>query len=100
MVKQTTQKNVKKTTAKQPTKGSFQRWLVPGLLTITLYLFTIVLGNLSIKSNDSVTMTNGTIVSILLIGAIASAIWWLIETARWIITYIDVRAAKPAVKKK
>ena len=89
--KVTKRSNAKKT---QPAPKDFQRWLLPSLLTIVFYLFTSLIAALYIKSDGGITPEGGILVSILWTLTLLSALWWLIESARWTMNYIERRTNK------
>lgn len=79
--------------------GIFRRWLVAGLLAVAFYLMAVLINTAYVKTYNSIDTQSGVIVSLLIILAIVSAIWWLIESARGSMLYIS-RHSTPAPKKK
>ena len=101
MTKQTKKPTTRKTAGKKSAakvelarRSDFQRWLLPGLLAIALYLFAALVGALIIKKEGGIPADTGWIVTTLLAATLVCVAWWLFESARSIIRYIDRRSAK------
>ena len=98
MVKQKSSSTKAKNQTSGPSlHGIFQRWLIAGLLAITFYLVAVLINAVYVKAFNSIDTTSGVVVSILIILAIVSGVWWLIESASGLMLYIT-RHSKPARK--
>jgi hypothetical protein len=99
-------KSTKKNTSTPPIKTQFNRWLLPAVLTITFYLISALLAALYAKEKAELGNDVEMLIAVLFTFSLAAAVWWLIESARWIIMHIDTRtartitASKKASKKK
>lgn len=96
-------KSTKKNTPNQkPVKVQFHRWLLPGLLTVTFYLIAALIFALFRKEESGLTPESSFVITTLTIFMYITFAWWLLESARWIIIYIDQRSArkKPIKKRK
>lgn len=106
MTKQTKKPTTRKTTKKAtplsspfPERSDFQRWLLPGLLSIASYLFASLVGAVFIERDGGVTRDENTLISLFLVAALVFAAWWLVESARVIVHYIERRAIAKTKKK-
>ena len=85
---------VNKSTSRTITE--FERWLVPGLTTVCLYLATAMVTAIVYRGGLYETLVGNVLIGTLGVGTLAAVVWWLVETARCFINYID----KQTVAKK
>lgn len=97
--KSTPAKRSTKKTVEAP-KKTFERWLLPGIITVALYLFTALVAALSMKIDGGLNYQVGLVTSFLFVATGLTAFWWLIETARCAMLYIESRTAKKTSSKK
>ncbi len=81
-------------------KRNFERWLLPGLLTIALGLITALVAALLIERLGGLTPEASAFTTALYLITLGLAGWWLIESARWIIVTIERRAVTKSKSKK
>ena len=90
----------KNNTYTPPVKIQFHRWLLAALLTVFIYLMSVLVFALLIEYEGGITPEGGFLTTILFSLALASALWWLIESARWIMIHISQRSAREVAAKK
>lgn len=79
--------SAKKTTRKKSSRSnsnqvsiSFNRWLLPGLLTILFFLLNIVLSAIFIALEGGLSPVTATATSIVMFAMFASLTWWVAES--------------------
>ncbi len=90
----------KSTTQVPPVKIQFHRWLLAALLAITFYLVAVLVFALLIKYEGGITPEGSFLTTVLFSLSLAAALWWLIESARWVMIHISMRAAREVATKK
>ena len=90
----------KNTQSLPPVKIQFHRWLLAALLAITFYLIAALVTALYIKADNGLTPEASFLTTILFSLSLAAILWWLIESARWIIIHISIRSAREVSAKK